>query len=272
MMHLVTTAREAQANPTYSKALKELLYQLADDDFIMAFRGSEWLGLAPHIEEDVAYSSITQNTMGHAVMYYTLLEGLGEGDADVIAHERLPGERRNAVYFERQNGDGAYWEEPYYDWALAVVRNVLYETFKKAKLEAVARSTYKPLALAAEKVLLEQSYHLAHWSLWLRQLQGATDEAKHRIHERMQEAWSCIGDVPLLGEEKQAMEQYGLIGSETDLAKTWKAAIHSIVADIPGREWGLEEGNGRLGEHTGDLDQALVTFAEVYNSDRTAVW
>ncbi|WP_420812925.1 Phenylacetic acid catabolic protein, partial [Peribacillus acanthi] len=66
-----------QFEQTNKLPLIELLYQLADDDFILAYRGSEWLGLAPHIEEDVAYSSINQDTMGHAVMFYRLLEELG---------------------------------------------------------------------------------------------------------------------------------------------------------------------------------------------------
>lgn len=58
-------------------AIKELLLHLADDDFIHAYRGSEWLGLAPHIEEDVASSSIAQDTMGHAAIFYQLLEEIG---------------------------------------------------------------------------------------------------------------------------------------------------------------------------------------------------
>lgn len=66
-------------NADYKEALLSLLYQLADDDFILAYRGSEWLGLAPHIEEDVAFSSINQDTMGHATMFYHLLEELGKG-------------------------------------------------------------------------------------------------------------------------------------------------------------------------------------------------
>ena len=46
------------------------------------------LGLAPHIEEDVASSSISQDSMGHAAMYYKLLEELGAGNADDLAHLR----------------------------------------------------------------------------------------------------------------------------------------------------------------------------------------
>lgn len=65
-------------NEQEQSALIELIYQLGDDDFILAYRGSEWLGLAPHIEEDVAFSSISQDMMGHAAMYYHLLEELGK--------------------------------------------------------------------------------------------------------------------------------------------------------------------------------------------------
>ena len=74
--------RQYVMSAEYKEAITSLLFQLADDDFLYAFRGSEWLGLAPHIEEDVASSSISQDSMGHAAMYYKLLEDLGVGKAD----------------------------------------------------------------------------------------------------------------------------------------------------------------------------------------------
>ena len=91
-------------SPEYKEAAMNLLFQLADDDFLVSYRGSEWLGLAPHIEEDVASSSISQDTMGHAAMYYTLLEELGAGKADDLAHLRPAQERKNSVLAERVNG------------------------------------------------------------------------------------------------------------------------------------------------------------------------
>ena len=113
-----------------NSAIKELLLQLADDDFIHSYRGSEWLGLAPHIEEDIASSSISQDTMGHAAMFYQLLEELGEGDANQLAHDRPANERRNAIILELVNGPGYYMEQPDYDWAFAVVRNYFYTQAK----------------------------------------------------------------------------------------------------------------------------------------------
>ena len=84
-----------EVTPEFTKAVTTLLYQLADDDYLISYRGSEWLGLAPHIEEDVAFSSITQDTMGHAKLYYTLLEELGEGKSDSLAQIRPAEERCN---------------------------------------------------------------------------------------------------------------------------------------------------------------------------------
>lgn len=262
----------AKKNPEYYQALTELLYQLADDDLLISFRGSEWLGLAPHIEADLAYSSITQNTMGHAFMYYQLLEDLGEGDKDFLAHVRPASERYNAVYLEQRNGDGEYWEEPYYDWALTVVRNYFYEAFKKAKLKAIAESTYEPLAYVAQKVLMEQTYHMAHWKMWVTQLQDSTDEAKRRIQERVDEAWAMFGDVLSLGDHAKQMEKFGLVASEEMIKDSWMGQMEATLKGVPEESLGSTAGHGRKKEHTADLDHAIETMAEVYNTDREAVW
>ena len=47
-------------------AVAELLLTLADDEFILGFWDSEWTGIAPMLEEDVATSSIAQDELGHA--------------------------------------------------------------------------------------------------------------------------------------------------------------------------------------------------------------
>ena len=42
------------------------LLEIADDELILGWRNSEWTGVAPFLEEDVAFSSIAQNEIGHA--------------------------------------------------------------------------------------------------------------------------------------------------------------------------------------------------------------
>src|SRR5437762_4799446 len=67
-----------------------LLLELADDELIVGWRDSEWTGIAPTLEEDVAFSSIAQNEIGHARAAYELL---GD-DADALAFDRRPEEYR----------------------------------------------------------------------------------------------------------------------------------------------------------------------------------
>ncbi|WP_233254227.1 1,2-phenylacetyl-CoA epoxidase subunit PaaC [Salipaludibacillus keqinensis] len=265
-------AEQAKRDPLYKEALTELLYQFADDDFILAFRGSEWLGLAPHIEEDVAFSSITQNTMGHATFFYQLLEELGEGDADVLAHERGPESRKSAVYLEKENGDGHYLDEPFYDWALTVVRHYFYEEFKQVKLELATRSSYQPLADAAQKVLMEQPYHLAHWKMWVKQLLAAGGEAEERLRARMVEAWGEFKDVLELGPKAKQMADAHLIAGEDVIETQWVERVETTVGKISKQQLGKKQGSGRSGEHTGELTIALKTLSEVYDTDRTAIW
>ena len=58
---------------------EQALLGLADDELVLGWRDSEWTGIAPLLEEDVAFSSIAQNEIGHARAVYGLLVG-PEGD------------------------------------------------------------------------------------------------------------------------------------------------------------------------------------------------
>ncbi|WP_338779607.1 1,2-phenylacetyl-CoA epoxidase subunit PaaC [Metabacillus sp. FJAT-52054] len=274
-MTIVHDALEAKQNDEYRKALSELLFQLADDDFITAYRGSEWLGLAPHIEEDIAYSSINQDTMGHAAIYYQLLEQLGFGPADALAHSRPVHERKNAIILEEVNGPGTYLEEPRYDWAFTVVRNYFYDLYKKIKLESLKNSSYEPLAQAAVKINMEQYYHLMHWETWFRQLTLSGGEAKTRMVRAIEKVWEDFEGVLTFGAVGGELAKHGLIEGEELLKKRFYSKIKLIFEQVQLPEpapSGMKSGNGRNGEHTEDLKSALEVLSEVYRSDPSAVW
>lgn len=259
--------------PEQRRAIVTLLYYLADDNFILAYRGSEWLGLAPHIEEDVAFSSINQDMMGHAVMYYSLLEALGEGPVDELAHRRAPQAFKNATVLELKNGKGDYLQAPEFDWAFAVVRSLFFATFKKERLQALRSSSYEPLSQAAAKILTEHTYHLMHWETWFVQLMSSTSEARTRMEDALQKVWASFGDILSYGEEKEAIESFGLLISEEALTERWLNRIGVLlnkVGYIPKGQPGFSSGNGRKGAHTEDLTQALTTLSEVYRSDPLA--
>ena len=49
------------SNAQYNDAVKELLYKMADDALIIGHRYSEWIGLGPVLEEDIAFGSLAQD-------------------------------------------------------------------------------------------------------------------------------------------------------------------------------------------------------------------
>src|SRR5467141_3914111 len=115
-----------------------LLLSLGDDELVIGHRHSEWTGWAPHLEEDLAFSSIAQDEMAHARLLYRLA---GEtwpelGDEDRLALGRAPNEYRNAVICERPNGD----------WGYTIARQYLYDRADAVRLEALASSAWRELA------------------------------------------------------------------------------------------------------------------------------
>ncbi|QST01928.1 phenylacetate-CoA oxygenase subunit PaaC [Pontibacillus sp. ALD_SL1] len=259
----------------HEEALKELLLQLADDDFIVAYRGSEWLGLAPHIEEDVAFSSISQDTMGHATMYYQLLEDLGLGLANDLAHARKSDERRNAILLEEVNGPGHYLEEPRYDWAFAVVRHYFYTQAKKIRIDSLQSSSYEPLSHVAIKVNTELYYHLMHWKTWFKQLVTIPGEAKERMLSAVSRVMEDADGILSLGPHEKKMAEAGFIEGEELLKKRWLHEVGAMLDEcgvqVPFEPL-MKRGNGRALEHTEDLTDAIDTLSAVYRQDPAAIW
>src|SRR5207245_9105340 len=89
-------------------ALAAYLIAVADDELIIGHRHSEWTGFAPDIESDVALSSIAQEEIGHARLFYERACDLIGGDADHIAFGRASAEFRNAVRTVRPDDGWGY--------------------------------------------------------------------------------------------------------------------------------------------------------------------
>src|SRR2546430_6641686 len=164
---------------TTTEALAQLLLGIADDEFVIGFWDSEWTGIAPMLEEDVATSSISQDEIGHARALYELLAELTGDDADAIAFGREPDAYRHAALMNHARTD----------WAFTIARRYLYETADAVRLEALARSSYTPLAQLAAKMRREERYHLMHLDTWLRRL-AANEDAAERPAAALRRLWT----------------------------------------------------------------------------------
>ena len=156
----------------------ETLLPLADDELIVGWRNSEWTGIAPFLEEDVAFSSIAQNEIGHARALYELVaEELGT-TADELAYDRAPGDYRCAPLVQLRR----------MDWAATIARHVLYETADAIRIEALSSSDDPVVAGIAARIDREEVYHRMHAEMWLERLQ-ASDEGRARLEAALDELW-----------------------------------------------------------------------------------
>jgi len=156
----------------------ELLLALADDELILGWRNSEWTGIAPFLEEDVAFSSIAQNEIGHARALYELAARELGTTADELAFDRRPEEYRSAPLVELRR----------LEWARTIARHWLYETADEIRLAALKASNDSDVAGLAAKIDREEAYHRMHAEMWIDRLL-TTDEGRARLDEAVDELW-----------------------------------------------------------------------------------
>ena len=139
------------------------LLAYADDELVLGWRNSEWTGIAPFLEEDVAFSSIAQNEIGHARALYELAAMELDTTADELAFDRSPSEYRCAPLVQTRL---------VHDWAGTIARHFLYETADAIRLDALKSSDDAELAGLASKMDREEIYHRIHAEMWATRLRA----------------------------------------------------------------------------------------------------
>lgn len=272
--------------PEARQAFARYLLAMADDELVIGYRDTEWTGAGPTLEEDLAFSSIGVDEVGHARLYYSLLHGLTGESIDYRA--RTPGEYLHAQFLERPAApryvpSGAH-EAPG-DWSYAIVRQFLYDLFDALRLEALARSTWEPLALAVDKVAREEKYHLQHGALWIERLAGGAPDARSRLEQALAACWpDALGLFePVDGEDLLVAEGLAPCGSD-ELQMAWLERLRAVLEphglalpaerDARGR-WQLSVEptlGGRRGTHSADWQQQWDEMTSVYRLDPAATW
>jgi ring-1,2-phenylacetyl-CoA epoxidase subunit PaaC len=159
----------------------QLLLPIADDELVLGWRNSEWTGIAPFLEEDVAFSSIAQNEIGHARALYELAARELGTTADELAFDRKPEEYRCSKFVELRLVP---------DWARTIARHYLYEEADERRIRSLMESGDPEVAGLAAKIDREEAYHRMHAQMWFDRLQDeprfveALDELRPLVDER----------------------------------------------------------------------------------------
>lgn len=247
-------------------AIKELLYKMADDLLIIGHRNSEWTGLGPILEEDIAFSSMAQDKIGQSQALFQILHEMGEQDPDTVAFTRSAKQFHNSQFAELPNGD--------YDFSL--MRHFLYDHADQLRFEMVANSSFEPLAKVARKVKGELKYHVFHANTWITKLGTANEESHARMQSALNEAWNYALGMFEEGDFEAALKAENIFEGEAALKKRWLENIAPVLAKatltLPSESsWNPVLG-GRKGFHTEHLEPLVEEMAEVFRIDPGAEW
>jgi ring-1,2-phenylacetyl-CoA epoxidase subunit PaaC len=277
-----------------SDSLVSLVTALADDELILGHRHSEWTGFAPHLEEDVAFSSIAQDEIGHASACYALAASVTGDDADRLALGREKSEYHNAVICERANRD----------WAYTLARHWLYDHADEVRLEALSDSASSDLAALVEKMRREERYHLIHADLWIKRVTRGPVEGRTKLVDAIAQAWPEALDVfePIELEDEAVKEGWlptpsselrqrfvarataaldelrlptHIDSHATDGAEFVASSSGDLIAseDSGDRsETGERKGGGRRGRRSEDFDALWEDMTAMFRTDPAASW
>ena len=213
---------------------------LADGCLVLSHRLSEWMSLAPTMEEDVALGNIALDLLGQA---RGLLQQLG--DEDQLAYFREPQAFRNPLICELPNGDFAHTmlRQLFVDCWLADVWPRLASSADDAEVRGVA-----------EKAVKENAYHLRHSSSWVVRLGDGTDESHERMLTALDALWPYRGEIA---------------------SESWYARIEPVLAEatlpLPPRD-GWTQRSSADGWHTEHLGYLLAEMQSLARAHPGASW
>lgn len=277
-----------------SDPLVALVTALADDELILGHRHSEWTGYAPHIEEDVAFSSIAQDEIGHAAAYYSLVAKIAGDDPDRLGLGREVDEYRNAILCERPNRE----------WSFTLARHWVYDTADSLRLESLQDTAHDELRALVEKIRREERYHTLHADSWMKRVAQGPVEGRRKLVDAVGEV---LEDAAGLFEpfelEDQAVKE-GWLPAPSDELRTrffdaiaryldelgFPTEVHAhaderaefvasssgdlIATDAPPAETHVARGGlgGRRGRHTEDFDALWAEMTKTYRLVPGATW
>lgn len=247
-------------------ALLRFALMLADDALILGHRLSEWSGKAPMLEEDIALSNLGLDLIGQARLFYTYageIEGKGR-DEDALAYLRDEYAYSNLLLVEQPNGD----------FAITMVRHLLYAAFVHPYFQAMQHSKDARLAAIAAKAVKEMTYHVRHSAEWVIRLGDGTKESHVRAQAALGDLWMYAGELFEPSDGERMLVDSGVAPDRAALKPTWDSTINRVLSEAtlerPTDRW-MQTG-GRSGQHTEHLGHLLAEMQVLHRAHPGAKW
>jgi ring-1,2-phenylacetyl-CoA epoxidase subunit PaaC len=247
-------------------ALYEYLIRLGDDSLILGHRLSEWCGHGPILEEDIAMTNIALDLVGQTTSifaYAAEVEGLGRTEDD-IAFLRFEREYKNVLLVEQANED----------FGVTMMRQFLFDAFRKPLFEQLTKSSDATLAAIAEKSLKETKYHLKHSAEWVIRLGDGTEESHERVQNALNHLWRYTNELFYTDQVDAELREKGVVFSIDDVKAEWtemvKKVLDQATLTIPDNGWQHE--GGRKGLHSEHLGYILAELQYMQRAYPNMKW
>lgn len=278
----MTAARAPEARgaglPALDTPRAQVLLAIADDALVTGHRASHWTGVAPSIEEDLAFSTIAQDGITQAHLWYRLLLGDGATDADVdeVGLGRAPADYRHAIVCER----------PPRDFAYTLARHWVTVHVDQVRLDALTRSSEPDAAAIAGRLRHELRYHLEHADHWFHRLAHGGDDALGRLRAALSAVVpEALGFFePVAGEDEPsaaALLPGGHTGLYAPFVEVVTAPLDAVgcAALLPPSVGSLRDAlpedaaGGRIGRHSPDFtDDVWPEMTALHRAHPGASW
>ena len=249
------------ADPTAVYALR-----LADDCLVLSHRLAQWSSRAPALEEDVALTNIALDLLGQARALYARtaeLDGTGRSEDD-YAFLRDERDFVNCLLVEQENGD----------FAVTVMRQLLFSTFQLEAWRALSESTDAQIAAIAGKAVKEVTYHLDHATQWTLRLGDGTAESHARTQAALEQLWAYTAELFESDAVTREVVAQGVAPEPERLRIEWDASVDHVLREAtlerPSTSWAPT--GGRRGLHTECFGYMLAEMQHLHRAHPGAKW
>ncbi len=263
-----------------ARALAAYCLMLGDDALVYSHRLAQWASNAPDLEEDIALSNIALDLLGQARLLLAraaaadpaLVPVLPEGSPvpaeDALAFFREEAAFVNVRLVEGDNGD----------FAVTVVRLLVFSTYRLALLQRLAESRDTVLSAIAAKGVKEVTYHRDYAGRWFLTLAQGTEESRRRLLAALALVWPLRDELFRTHAVEAAVAEQGVgvdpavVAGEVDVLLEQVFSVSGVDRpDVPSTG-PVNRGMGRDGRHTEVMGRLLAEMQVVARAHPLGLW
>ena len=252
---------------TQDEALFQFLLRMGDSTLILGHRVSEWCGLAPVLEEDIALANTALDLIGQTQMWLGLaaeVEGKGR-DADQLAFLRDVWDFRNLLLTEMPNGD----------FGQTLMRQFLFDAWHSVQLGHLITSTDERIVGIAAKASKEVAYHLERSAETVVALGDGSAESHKRMAQALEYLWPFANEMFVGDEVDAAMFKAGIAPDPASLRAEFDTLVERVLdqATLTRPDTDFAHKGGKTGrQHTEHLGHLLATMQWLQRAYPNSNW